>query len=165
MFVNGEEILTTPGHPFYSPVKGWTNAVHLRAGDILVLVNGEYVVVEKVQHELLEAPIHVYNFNVEGFHTYFVTNCGVLAHNMCEKVETHHIVEQCQGRKSGFPSADIQSESNKIDLPYSIYRKISGFYLSKQPFSDGMIVRNWLAGKTFEEQAEFGWNVIWRFWE
>ena len=44
--VNGEEITCTPGHPFYSPVKGWTEAVHLRAGDILVLVNGEYVVVE-----------------------------------------------------------------------------------------------------------------------
>ena len=51
--VNGEEIIATPGHPFYSPIKGWTEAVHLRAGDILVLVNGEYVVVEKVQHELL----------------------------------------------------------------------------------------------------------------
>ena len=47
VFVNGEEIVTTPAHPFYSPVKGWTDAVHLRAGDILVLVNGEYVVVEK----------------------------------------------------------------------------------------------------------------------
>ena len=83
VFVNGEEIISTPGHPFYSPVKGWTDAVHLRAGDILVLVNGEYVVVEKVQHELLEAPINVYNFNVDGYHTYYVTSSGVLVHNSC----------------------------------------------------------------------------------
>ena len=83
VFVNGEEIVSTPGHPFYSPVKGWTDAVHLRAGDILVLVNGEYVVVEKVQHEILEAPINVYNFNVEGFHTYYVSRIGVLVHNSC----------------------------------------------------------------------------------
>lgn len=83
VFVNGEEIISTPGHPFYSPVKGWTDAVHLRAGDILVLVNGEYVVVEKVQHELLEAPINVYNFNVKGFHTYYVSGVGVLVHNSC----------------------------------------------------------------------------------
>ena len=47
IFVNGEEIVATPTHPFYCPVKGWTDAAHLRAGDILVLVNGEYVVVEK----------------------------------------------------------------------------------------------------------------------
>jgi hypothetical protein len=84
VFVNGEEIVTTPGHPFYSPVKGWTDAVNLRAGDILVLVNGEYVVVEKIQHEILETPVTVYNFQVEDFHTYYVTNAGVLVHNVCE---------------------------------------------------------------------------------
>ncbi len=53
-------------HPFYSPVKGWTSAVDLRAGDILVMLNGEYVVVEQVQHELLESPETTYNFEVEG---------------------------------------------------------------------------------------------------
>lgn len=83
IFVNSEEIITTPAHPFYSPVKGWTDAVHLRAGDILVLVNGEYVVVEKVQHEILEAPVTVYNFQVEDYHTYYVTCSGVLVHNDC----------------------------------------------------------------------------------
>ena len=83
IFVNGEEIITTPDHPFYAPVKGWTNAVNLRAGDILVLVNGEYVIVEKVQHEILEAPVTVYNFQVEDFHTYFVGHDGVLVHNDC----------------------------------------------------------------------------------
>ena len=72
VWVKGEEIVATPSHPFYSPVKGWTDAVQLRAGDILVLVNGEYVVVEKVQHELLESPIKVYNFQVEDYHTYYI---------------------------------------------------------------------------------------------
>ncbi|MBQ5912834.1 MAG: hypothetical protein IIW93_07040, partial [Bacteroidaceae bacterium] len=83
--VNGEEIITTPSHPFYSPVKGWIDAVHIRAGDILVLVNGEYVVVEKVQHEILETPIEVYNFQVEGYHTYYVGKIGILVHNSCSK--------------------------------------------------------------------------------
>ena len=83
LFVNGEEIITTPTHPFYSPVKGWTDAVNLRAGDILVLVNGEYVVVEKIQHEILESPVTVYNFNVSDYHTYFVAISGILAHNSC----------------------------------------------------------------------------------
>ena len=84
VFVSGEEIITTPSHPFYSPVKGWTDAVHLRAGDILVTVNGELVVVEKIQHEILESPITVYNFQVEGYHTYYVTNNGILVHNECK---------------------------------------------------------------------------------
>ena len=89
VFVNGEEIVATPSHPFYSPVKGWTDAVRLRAGDILVLVNGEYVVVEKVQHEILESPVAVYNFQVEDYHTYCVSGAGVLVHNRCEN---HHII-------------------------------------------------------------------------
>ena len=62
--------------------------MHLRAGDILVLVNGEYVVVEKVQHEILEAPVTVYNFQVEDYHTYYVADSGVLIHNTCEKERT-----------------------------------------------------------------------------
>ena len=82
IYVNGEEIIATPEHPFYTPVYGWTSAAHLRAGDILVLVNGEYVVVEKVQHELLESPVKVYNFQVEDYHTYYV-GVGVLVHNRC----------------------------------------------------------------------------------
>ena len=86
--VNGEEVICTPGHPFYSPVKGWTDATKLRAGDILVLVNGEYVVVEWVQHELLESPVKVYNFQVEDYHTYYVTGCDILVHNMCGKNES-----------------------------------------------------------------------------
>ena len=81
--VNGEEIVCTNEHPFYVPVKGWTAACELRAGDRLQLVNGEYVVVEQVQHEILESPVTVYNFEVADFHTYYVGDTGVLVHNKC----------------------------------------------------------------------------------
>ena len=82
--VAGNEIVCTNEHPFYSPVKGWTAACKLRAGDVLVTVNGELVVVEWVQYELLENPVKVYNFEVEGFHTYYVgDDDGVLVHNSC----------------------------------------------------------------------------------
>ena len=83
LFVGSEEIVCTPGHKFYAPKKGWTDACRLRAGDILVLVNGEYVVVEKIQHELLESPVAIYNFQVQDDHTYYVSNIGVLVHNDC----------------------------------------------------------------------------------
>ena len=79
-----DEIVCTPEHPFYVPTKGWTGAAQLRAGDILVLSNGSYVTVEKIQHEILESPVKVYNFEVEDFHTYFVGENSVLVHNRCE---------------------------------------------------------------------------------
>mgnify|MGYP002566797125 FL=1 len=78
-----EEIIATAEHPFYVPQKGWTSAVQLRAGDILVLNNGKYVTVEKVQHEFLEVPVKVYNFEVQDFHTYYVGRNSVLVHNAC----------------------------------------------------------------------------------
>lgn len=81
--INGDEIASTPTHPFYSPVRGWTSAVDLKAGDILVLSNGEYVIVEQVQHEILESPVKVYNFEVQDFHTYYVGKNSVLVHNYC----------------------------------------------------------------------------------
>ena len=80
---DGEEIVCTNEHPFYVPVKGWTAACQLRAGDRLQLVNGEYTIVEQVQHEILEAPVKVYNFEVEDFHTYYVGEESVLVHNKC----------------------------------------------------------------------------------
>ena len=82
--VNGETISATPTHPFYVDKLGWTLARSLRAGDVLVLSNGELVTVEWVQHEILESPIKVYNFEVQDFHTYFVGECGVLVHNECK---------------------------------------------------------------------------------
>ena len=63
--------------------KGWVLAGHLRAGDILVMLNGEHVVLELVQHELLESPVTTYNFEVEDFHTYHVGDNDILVHNKC----------------------------------------------------------------------------------
>lgn len=79
--INGEEIVATGTHPFYVYKFGWTTARALRAGDVLVLSNGELVTVEWIDHEILESPIKVYNFEVEDFHTYFVGESGILVHN------------------------------------------------------------------------------------
>ena len=160
MTVNGETITCTNEHPFYSPVKGWMAACQLRAGDVLVMLNGEYVVVEQVQHELLESPVAVYNFEVAEFHTYYVGDTEVLVHNTCKKDEVHHIVEQCQMKKSGFSKEMIQADSNKIILDYDTHRKISAYYSSKQKFTNGLRVRDWLAGQSFEEQRKFGLDAL-----
>lgn len=51
------------------------------------MLNGEYVVVEQVQHELLESSEITYNFEVKDFHTYYVGEQGIFAHNMCKKAQ------------------------------------------------------------------------------
>ena len=88
IFVGDETITTTPEHPFYVPQKGFVKAIKLRAGDQLYTVNGEYVVVEQIQHEILESPVKVYNFRVADNHTYFVGEYGVGVHNTKDCVNT-----------------------------------------------------------------------------
>ena len=113
VFVNGEEIVTTPTHPFYVPKVGWTSATHLRAGDILVLVSGEYVVVEQIQHEILEAPVTIYNFQVQDAHTYYVSESGVLVHNECKNKPTSQNQMQKQVEAGQAPS-----EVDRVDKPH-----------------------------------------------
>ena len=98
---DGDEIVCTREHPFYVPVRGWTAACDLRAGDILVRSNGEYVVVEAIEHELLESPITVYNFEVEDFHTYHVGSASVLVHNKCKNALTNKQAEEA-AKKLGY---------------------------------------------------------------
>ena len=132
VWVNGEEITTTPGHPFYSPIKGWTDAAKLRAGDILVLVNGEYVVVEKVQHELLESPVKVYNFQVENYHTYYVSDNGVLVHNTCKPdyatKDTVNLSSKMNSEGHARSVARTKLGSNPIKVSEGKFRSANGVW-------------------------------------
>lgn len=54
VFAGEEEIVCTPGHPFWIPVKGWTKAIDLRTGEILQLLNGEYDTITFVRNASAE---------------------------------------------------------------------------------------------------------------
>ena len=79
--VNNEEIVTTVDHPFYVKNQGFIKAGELIVGDELLDVNGNVLLVEKFNVELTDEPVTVYNFQVEGFHTYHVGCFYVLVHN------------------------------------------------------------------------------------
>ena len=63
--------------------KGWVAAKDLKPNDKLELRDGEDAFVDAVRYEKLEKPIPVFNFEVEGFHTYYVGAGCVLVHNTC----------------------------------------------------------------------------------
>ena len=81
--INGEAIETTNEHPFYVEGHGWTNASDLKAGDKVRLEDGTAGTVEKAKHAALDTSVTVYNFEVEDFHTYYVSEQKVLVHNTC----------------------------------------------------------------------------------
>jgi len=78
----------------------------------------------------------------------------------------HHIVEKCQEAKSGFSPQSIHNLRNIISIDNETHAKISGYYNSIQyavTRSNTMRVRDWLAGKSYEFQMEFGIDVLDRF--
>ncbi|PQQ68298.1 hypothetical protein B9R14_08450 [Acetivibrio saccincola] len=84
IYVEDEEIETTPTHPFWVIGKGWVAAGDIEAGDKVYLYSGEGKEVKEVRFEYLDTPIKVYNFEVEDWHTYFVSEQDVFVHNSCK---------------------------------------------------------------------------------
>lgn len=83
IFVGNEDIITTPNHPFWVVNKGWVAASEIKKGDKLNLFSSETQVVKLIKQEKLCKPIKVYNFEVEDWHTYFVTRTNIIVHNTC----------------------------------------------------------------------------------
>lgn len=74
----GEEIVTTPGHPFWVSGRGWRMARSLQVGDLLHGIGGA-VAIESVEQLPQEQPVH--NLDVDDFSTYFVGKAGLLVHD------------------------------------------------------------------------------------
>ena len=85
--VAGDIIEATEQHVFYIDNVGWIPANMIEEGDVVVLQSGEKAVVENIDKVVYDEPITVYNFEVEDFHTYFVSNTSVLVHNSCYENE------------------------------------------------------------------------------
>lgn len=66
-------------------IKGWTSAKKLVIGDELVTHEDYQLIVERKIQSYPNDKVKVYNFEVEDFHTYFVSTSNVLVHNMCAK--------------------------------------------------------------------------------
>jgi hypothetical protein len=80
IFVSADTLKATGTHPFWT-TSGWKNAAELQTQDSLKLRTGQWVIIDSIGTE--KGNFTTYNFTVEGFHTYFVGESGVLVHN-CE---------------------------------------------------------------------------------
>ncbi|WP_020616238.1 polymorphic toxin-type HINT domain-containing protein [Paenibacillus daejeonensis] len=78
----GEKIIeTTDNHPFWVEDKGWIYADELKVGDNLQKADGSNLTIEKIEFVKLDEPVTVYNFTVDDYHTYYVTDLGIWVHN------------------------------------------------------------------------------------
>ncbi len=77
--LDGERLVTTKEHPFYTRERGWVDAGKLRTGMQVRRLDGTYGVVDKVQ--AVHKPQRMYNLTVEDAHTFFVGDEHWLVHN------------------------------------------------------------------------------------
>jgi len=76
------------------------------------------------------------------------------------RLEWHHIVEQTASNAAKFGAEALHNSVNLVRLDKSTHRAISAYYSSKQSFTGGMTVRQWLSSKSFKEQYEFGQRIM-----
>ncbi|SCP99679.1 polymorphic toxin-type HINT domain-containing protein [Anaerobium acetethylicum] len=121
---NGEEIVTTPGHPFYVFDKGWVGADKLEIGDLLVLYNEKQVEVEKVALEHLDEPVKVYNLEVEDFHTYYVGDSLILVHNKGCGFTKYSAKQLSKMVKGNFHGVNGVKNAILKDVPANILKQV-----------------------------------------
>lgn len=81
VFVANDTIYATPEHPFYTS-KGWLQASALSIGMLLQTTNS-FATLSNIK--AVDTSAIVYNFTVEGTHTYYVGSTNLLVHNTCQK--------------------------------------------------------------------------------
>ena len=119
-----EEIVTTKEHPFWVSGNGWVAACNLNQGDKLCLQSKGTVEITNVFVEKLDNPVVVYNFEVEGWHTYFVGASHILVHNKCnwtslsdsylkrKGLDAHAIKYEYLGKKANIKLYDLYYDKN-----------------------------------------------------
>jgi hypothetical protein len=79
--IDGELVVTTPEHPFYTGQDEWLPAASLQVGDGIRRADWRTGTVEAIS--FTASPQTMYNFTVATAHTYFVGEGQWLVHNAC----------------------------------------------------------------------------------
>jgi hypothetical protein len=74
--------------------------------------------------------------------------------------QDHHIVEQTEARRDGYPESMIGGAENVVRIPTLKHREITNWYQTKNPDYGGMRPRDYLRGKTWEERRRVGLKAL-----
>lgn len=68
----------------------------------------------------------------------------------------HHIVEQMQAERDGYPRSTIDGLDNVVNVPIYKHREISAWYQKVNPDFGDLSPREYLRGKDWSERARIG---------
>lgn len=125
---------TTTEHPFYvrpghrardglatgdeADAKDWVTASELRVGDQVLRPDGKWTRITSIWQE--RTPITVYNFEVEGNHSYFVGDIGVLSHNCAASDIAARVVRGFKNLQCAECAETLLSAFNKAGIQGTI---------------------------------------------
>ena len=69
------------------------------------------------------------------------------------------LVEQ-GGQNSYLDQSEIQSGENIVRIPYYRHKDVQSYYQTPNPLLGGLTPREYLRGRSFQEQFEFGLKVL-----
>jgi hypothetical protein len=141
------QIVATDEHPFYVVDVGWTTADAIQVGQKLVGAGGAVLTVVANQDWKPDGGVVVYNFQVEGDHTYFVGDIHaqgewVWTHNMCDGF--HHYAPRGWGSDVPYGPKWLGNKLTSDDHT-SLHRGFSDFLHSKY-------------GKYYNSQSGAAWQ-------
>lgn len=115
---------------------GFVQAGSLKPGDKVRLADGRNLEVCEIEVEHLSEPVYVYNFEVEDYHTYFVSELGVLVHNDCGPGTQGIKKPNYEGRVKnggGQPPENFSPEGAGRNGAFREAKRASGIPVTEQP--------------------------------
>lgn len=102
-----DKISTTAYHPISVPGKGWVSVIQLKDGNLVETMEGT-AKITKIRKVRYEEPVEVYNLQVAGWASFFVSERQVYVHNCA--------VEQglCKRARDGYERIIEFREKNQI---------------------------------------------------
>lgn len=107
-----ETLGVTEEHPFMLEGRRWINAGALKPGDKIMRLAGGVLTVVSMRHQVIKQ--HTFNFEVEGFHSYFAGVGGAWVHNSgpCDLVAKNAAALAKEGEMLG--ARGVQTSSKTI---------------------------------------------------
>ncbi len=98
-----------------------------------------------------------------GFDQGFAVGAGFRSFSQAKRVlgpagegkHWHHLVEQTPGNVGRFGPQAVHNTGNLVRLDIAVHRQVSGYFSSKQRFTGGQTVRQWLSGQSYARQQQF----------
>lgn len=126
-YEDSTQIQTTWNHPFYIIGKGWTEVKDIKVGDYSKTVTGK-LKITNIEIKQLDKPIKVYNMEVEGHHTYYVSDAGILVHNYDQLdinlIEEKKLSENQRKIRMHENLQNIYEEANEMEMNGADSKKV-----------------------------------------